>query len=178
MALLSQISISKYLFYKTIENRNFIYFKFAFCSFIFYPPLRLLPLFVRFRFTLASLSLQISLVFQIDSFHQFLFKACPPSGVRGLSSFVIHLFLHFSFTFPSYFLRSFFVHSSFIVRLLFVFCSSFVHHLFVICSSFVRHLFVFSSSFLRLLFICPCGSHRLSYKLSISTLFHSLAPIC
>ena len=161
MALLSQISISKYLFYKTIENRNFIYFKFAFCSFIFYPPLRLLPLFVRFRFTLASLSLQISLVFQIDSFHQFLFKACPPSGVRGLSSFVIHLFLHFSFTFPSLFLhfsfifssfilRSFFVHCSSFVRLLFVFCSSFVRHLLVICSSFVRLFFVFSSSFVYL----------------------------
>ncbi|ACU93288.1 hypothetical protein Coch_1743 [Capnocytophaga ochracea DSM 7271] len=189
MALLSQISISKYLFYKAIENRNFIYFKFAFCSFILYPPLWLAALFVRFRSTLASLSLQIGLVFQIDSLHQFLFKACPPSGVRGLSSFVIHLFLHFSFTFPSlflhfsftfpsYFLRSFFVHSSFIVRSLFVFCSSFVRHLLVICSSFVRHLFVICSSFLRLLFICPCGSHRLSYKLSISTLFHSLAPIC
>ena len=133
MALLSQISISKYLFYKAIENRNFIYFKFAFCSFILYPPLWLAALFVRFRSTLASLSLQIGLVFQTDSLYQFLFKACPPSGVRGLSSFVIHLFLHFSFTFPSLFLHLLFVHCSFILRLFFVH-SSFILRLFFVFS--------------------------------------------
>ena len=138
MALLSQISISKYLFYKVIENPNFIYFKFAFCSFILYPPLWLLPLFVRFRFTLASLSLQISLVFQIDSFHQFLFKACPPSGVRGLSSFVIHLFLHFSFTFPSLFLHFSFIFSSFILRSFFVHCSSFLYLPVQVAPSFIH----------------------------------------
>ena len=146
MALLSQISISKYLFHKAIENRNFIYLKFTFCFFILYPPLRLLPLFVRFRFTLASLSLQISLVFQIDSFHQFLFKACPPSGVRGLSSFVIHLFLHFSFIFSSFIVRSLFVFLSFILRSFFVHCSSFVRSLFVFPSFILRSFFVFSLS--------------------------------
>ena len=44
-----------------------------------HPPVRLAPSFVFLR-----LDSQISLVFQTDSLHQFLFKACPPSGVRGL----------------------------------------------------------------------------------------------
>ena len=163
MALLSQISISKFLFYKAIQNRNFIYFKFAFCFFILYPPLRIVPLFVRFRFTLASLSLQISLVFQIDSLHQFLFKACPPSGVRGLSSFVIHLFLHFSFIFSSFIVRSLFVFPSFILRSFFVHCSSFVRHLFVICSSFVRLFFVFCLSARAARTVFPISSPYLHY---------------
>ena len=46
--------------------------------------MRLAPSFVFLRLDSASLYLQISLVFQTDSLHQFLFKACPPSGVRGL----------------------------------------------------------------------------------------------
>ena len=54
-----------------------------------YPPVRLAPSFVFLRLDSASLYFRISLVFQTDSLPQFLFKACPPSGVRGL---LTHLF--------------------------------------------------------------------------------------
>ena len=52
-------------------------------------PVWLTPSFVFLKLDSASLYLQISFVFQTDSLHQFLFKACPPSGVRGL---LTHLF--------------------------------------------------------------------------------------
>ena len=51
--------------------------------------MRLAPSFVFLRLDSAFFYLQISFVFQTDSLHQFLFKACPPSGVRGL---LTHLF--------------------------------------------------------------------------------------
>ena len=40
--------------------------------------------FVSLRLDSVSLYFRISFVFQTDSLYQFLFKACPPSGVRGL----------------------------------------------------------------------------------------------
>ena len=107
-----------------------------------HPPVRLAPSFVFLRLDSAFFYLQISFVFQTDSLHQFLFKACPPSGVRGL---LTHLFpicpcgshylpvrlaplaklkstnnLLFIFTLASTFLCLRFVIPSFIVRLLFV----------------------------------------------------------
>ena len=53
-----------------------------------HPPVRLVPSFVFPRLDSAFFYLQISLVFQTDSLHQFLFKACPPSGVRGLLTYL------------------------------------------------------------------------------------------
>ena|GEM_PF-3767920 len=40
--------------------------------------------FVSLRLDSVSLYFRISFVFKTDSLYQFLFKACPPSGVRGL----------------------------------------------------------------------------------------------
>ena len=40
--------------------------------------------FVSLRLDSVSLYFRISFVFQTDSLYQFLFKACPPSGGRGL----------------------------------------------------------------------------------------------
>ena len=40
--------------------------------------------FVSLRLDSVSLYFRISFVFQTDILYQFLFKACPPSGVRGL----------------------------------------------------------------------------------------------
>ena len=40
--------------------------------------------FVSLKLDSVSLYFRISFVFQTDSLYQFLFKACPPSGVRGL----------------------------------------------------------------------------------------------
>ena len=57
---------------------------FVHCSLFHYLLLWLAPSFVFLRLDSVSLYLQISLVFQTDSLYQFLFKACPPSGVRGL----------------------------------------------------------------------------------------------
>ena len=115
----------------------------------------------------------------------------------------VHLlsFLRSLFICPCGSHRHLFVICSFIVRLLFVFCSFIVRLLFVFCSSLRRCsspfggsqrklgmckgevLFVFPLSACRattarVAHTCPCGSHRLSYKLSISTLFYSSVPIC
>ena len=54
----------------------------------YHPPVHLAPSFVFLRLYSASLYLRISLVFQTDSLHQFLFKACSPSGVRGLLTYL------------------------------------------------------------------------------------------
>ena len=56
----------------------------VFCLLIVYLPVWLAPSFVFLKLALTLFYLQISLVFQTDSLYQFLFKACPPSGVRGL----------------------------------------------------------------------------------------------
>ena len=141
------------------------HFSFVFCSFI-----------VRSLFVLCS------------SFVRHLFVIC--------SSFVRHLFVICSsflrLTFPL--LHSLSLGEGWGEDILFVFslsaraartviCSFIVRSLFVICSFFVRSLFVISLSACRattarVAHTCPCGSHRLSYKLSISTLFYSSVPIC
>ena len=135
----------------------FLRLLFVFCSLIVYLLLQLAPSFVFLRLDSVSLYLQISFVFQTDSLYQFFFKACPPSGVRGLltSLFSIcpcdsHL-LFFVFSLSARAART--VICSSFVRLLFVFCSFFLRLLFVLSSSFVRSFFVFCSFFLRHLFV-------------------------
>ena len=107
---------------------------------------RLASSFVFLKLALTSLYLRISLDFHSDSLSQFLFKACPPSGVRGLLTFLspiypcglhCHLYklcqsfkslaklkstnnLLFMSALASTFLLLRFVVPSFIVRLLFV----------------------------------------------------------
>ena len=70
---------------------SFLRLFFVFSSLFHYLLLWLAPSFVFLRLDSVSLYLQISFVFQTDSLYQFFFKACPPSGVRGLltSLFII-----------------------------------------------------------------------------------------
>ena len=107
------------------------------------------------------------------------------SSVCEAHSVYLSTFLHSLFICRSNLHRLFFVIPSFFVHLPVWLAPSFVRCLFVVCSLFVRCLFVVCSSFVPLLFVnylsvrvahticpscydCPCGSHRLSYKFSIS----------
>ena len=131
-----------------------------------HPSVRLAPSFVFLRLDSAFFYFQISFVFQTDSLHQFLFKACPPSGVRGFLTHLFPICLCGSHHLPVRLTPSFVFlrldSASLYLRISLVFqTDSLPQFLFKACPpSGVRGLLT------HLFPICPCGSHHLSVRLA------------
>ena len=143
---LAKLKSTNNLLFISVLASTFLLLRFVVPSFIVRLSVWLTPSFVFLKLALTSLYLRISIDFQTDSLYLFLFKACPPSGVRGLFTFLspiypcglhCHLYklcqsfkslaklkstnnLLFIFALASTFLLLRFVVPSFIVRLLFV----------------------------------------------------------
>ena len=81
---LEKLKSTNNLLFISLLASIFLLLRFVVPSFIVRLSVWLAPSFVFLKLALTSLYLRISLIFQTDSFSQFLFKACPPSGGRGL----------------------------------------------------------------------------------------------
>ena len=81
---LEKLKSTNNLLFISLLASIFLLLRFVVPSFIVRLSVWLAPSFVFLKLALTSPYLRISLVFQTDSLYLFLFKACPPSGVRGL----------------------------------------------------------------------------------------------
>ena len=142
---LEKLKSTNNLLFISFLDLPYLWFSIALSSFILHLFVRLTPSFVFLKLALTSLYLQISLVFQTDSLYLFLFKACPPSGVRGL-----------------------------LIRLFPIYPCSLHRHLYKLCQSFksleklkstnnLLFISALASSFLLLRFVVPSFIVRLLF---------------
>ena len=90
---LEKLKSTNNLLFISLLDLPYLWFSIALSSFILHLFVRLTRSFVFLKLALTSLYLQISLVFQADSLYLLLFKACLPSGVQGLFTFLFPIYL-------------------------------------------------------------------------------------